>query len=98
MTKQGKFLDFDKFLLTPLREGRHEALERLRMIFISTHAPAGGATDAGRHRHQDERISTHAPAGGATRKRTLVPHVPGRISTHAPAGGATRHTPIPSTG
>ena len=22
MTKQGKFLDFDKFLLTPLREGR----------------------------------------------------------------------------
>ena len=25
MTKQGKFLDFDKFLLTPLREGRHRS-------------------------------------------------------------------------
>ena len=34
-----------KFLLTPLREGRHEADLTIRWLnLISTHAPAGGAT------------------------------------------------------
>ena len=33
---------------------------------ISTHAPAGGATSAGRKRCVGGCISTHAPAGGAT--------------------------------
>ena len=61
----------NKFLLTPLREGRlgidptDENAQR-----ISTHAPAGGAT-ATRTRTpcNGGNISTHAPAGGATRQR-----------------------------
>ena len=36
-----------KFLLTPLREGRHKSMKyNSRLISISTHAPAGGATRA----------------------------------------------------
>ena len=34
---------------------------------ISTHAPAGGATDGGSVHRRNRHISTHAPAGGATR-------------------------------
>ena len=33
---------------------------------ISTHAPAGGATDLDREQKLSAKISTHAPAGGAT--------------------------------
>ena len=37
-----------RFLLTPLREGRHVVLAPgLAVRAISTHAPAGGATRAG---------------------------------------------------
>ena len=55
---------------------------------ISTHAPAGGATQVQLYGFCRLVISTHAPAGGATKKslqsvRILL------ISTHAPAGGAT---------
>ena len=43
-------IDQIEFLLTPLREGRHqEALNQCFRFIISTHAPAGGAT-AGRVR------------------------------------------------
>ena len=57
---------------------------------ISTHAPAGGATDAGRAAAgAPDLISTHAPAGGAT-ALFLNRADDGIISTHAPAGGATR--------
>ena len=57
-----------RFLLTPLREGRREAAIKNRNIgYISTHAPAGGATGRGRPAAQGyQHISTHAPAGGAT--------------------------------
>ena len=57
-----------EFLLTPLREGRREAAIKNRNIgYISTHAPAGGATGRGRPAAQGyQHISTHAPAGGAT--------------------------------
>ena len=57
------------FLLTPLREGRHAHWEEADWReYISTHAPAGGATGfswlEGTIRLY---ISTHAPAGGATK-------------------------------
>ena len=57
-----------KFLLTPLREGRHqEALNQCFRFIISTHAPAGGATFGWHISNLRIYISTHAPAGGATR-------------------------------
>ena len=58
------------FLLTPLREGRLPQLDAAGEIgIISTHAPAGGATQD-YHRYPRHRpISTHAPAGGATKSR-----------------------------
>ena len=58
-------------------------------LYISTHAPAGGATrDQFCTTKILKLISTHAPAGGATRPARLYPRR-GPISTHAPAGGAT---------
>ena len=60
-------LPVEKFLLTPLREGRRQPAggtpDRRN---ISTHAPAGGATSKTECVHQARNISTHAPAGGAT--------------------------------
>ena len=57
----------DLFLLTPLREGRRAALYAETGAYtISTHAPAGGATQRPRKRRGRASISTHAPAGGAT--------------------------------
>ena len=38
----------------------------MEMKIISTHAPAGGATDSGVTAQLVGNISTHAPAGGAT--------------------------------
>ena len=59
-----------KFLLTPLREGRPCAASLARIVgFISTHAPAGGATETTiAYLTGETDISTHAPAGGATQK------------------------------
>ena len=61
----------EKFLLTPLREGRLglRVPDRLLVALISTHAPAGGATRNLREMLCKELISTHAPAGGATYNR-----------------------------
>ena len=77
------------FLLTPLREGRLQALYRaFDSKIISTHAPAGGATCTSPKQGQPTAISTHAPAGGAT--YTMIEYkYTIKISTHAPAGGAT---------
>ena len=77
------------FLLTPLREGRHVRGRSGRdPEAISTHAPAGGATNDCDLLARRCRISTHAPAGGATAKAWAVVDEL-MISTHAPAGGAT---------
>ena len=56
------------FLLTPLREGRRdEQAGRRQPAAISTHAPAGGATETEMvEKSKIIVISTHAPAGGAT--------------------------------
>ena len=79
-----------KFLLTPLREGRHqEALNQCFRFIISTHAPAGGATFGWHISNLRIYISTHAPAGGATHRPTPKELAVPLISTHAPAGGAT---------
>ena len=56
--------------------------------FISTHAPAGGATLRRFRQRHPVGISTHAPAGGATHGLYFPKHGI-IISTHAPAGGAT---------
>ena len=59
----------DHFYSRPCGRGdlAHRARKR-RTRFISTHAPAGGATAAAVHAAGILYISTHAPAGGATRK------------------------------
>ena len=82
------------FLLTPLREGRRDNVAAVAQhVFISTHAPAGGATRAVLKSVTKYTISTHAPAGGATVRLGLRGGVRiGLISTHAPAGGATQHS------
>ena len=57
--------------------------------FISTHAPAGGATVVATFCcHVLYCISTHAPAGGAT-YGWHISNLRIYLSTHAPAGGAT---------
>ena len=86
-----------KFLLTPLREGRHqEALNQCFRFIISTHAPAGGATFGWHISNLRIYISTHAPAGGATHRPTPKELAVPLISTHAPAGGATRIASVSS--
>ena len=80
------------FLLTPLREGRRYGIQIDDLkVYISTHAPAGGATEIpGDLIPPETDISTHAPAGGATRDSGVTAQLVGNISTHAPAGGATQ--------
>ena len=65
---QSKFADrIHLFLLTPLREGRRQTFPYHQYLgFISTHAPAGGATRLDLDGRTGIDISTHAPAGGAT--------------------------------
>ena len=60
--------------------------------FVSTHAPARGATLALSLARPEPPVSTHAPARGATSKETI--NYDGTwVSTHAPARGAT----VPAT-
>ena len=55
------------FQFTPLREGRlHVVGQNKKVVGISIHAPAGGATGNGKKRYTEIEISIHAPAGGAT--------------------------------
>ena len=77
------------FLLTPLREGRPKELmgDEIEVI-ISTHAPAGGATQRRWPIWSSITFLLTPPREG----RRTVPPQPGprlSISTHAPAGGAT---------
>ena len=53
--------------------GRGDRVYRVRRCGqkISTHAPAGGATDERSDQHEPETISTHAPAGGATGMKNM---------------------------
>ena len=83
------------FLLTPLREGRlNDAESEAPSEFISTHAPARGATPAAQLREAAGKISTHAPARGATVNEIHNHVVEILISTHAPARGATQDQPV----
>ncbi len=61
---------------------------RARIVEVSTHAPAWGATLTGDFVLPGTRVSTHAPAWGATPISGLsfFTHF---VSTHAPAWGAT---------
>ena len=57
-------------------------------VFVSIHAPAGGATLTMRMEAAYTEVSIHAPAGGATEHQLHpIPH--SLVSIHAPAGGAT---------
>ena len=89
--KAGKLAGYDYFYSRPCGRGDMRGRPRaLPGAFISTHAPAGGATDVERVVLSFGRvISTHAPAGGATIPSRVFVSSMG-ISTHAPAGGATR--------
>ena len=58
------------------------------ICFVSTHAPAWGATETDKTKVQFDFVSTHAPAWGATKLQKLVVE-PSNVSTHAPAWGAT---------
>ena len=60
----------------------------IKIIEISIHAPAKGATPAAPASHHNNTISIHAPAKGATFKPSKHVINPG-ISIHAPAKGAT---------
>ena len=79
----------NNFYSRPCGRGDHNILDpEVLAKGISTHAPAGGATDMASLSFKHQVISTHAPAGGAT---SCCSARQGRmeISTHAPAGGAT---------
>ena len=58
--------------------------------YISTHAPARGATVLGEKVYCIGAISTHAPARGATEFYAVSMYPCFTISTHAPARGATQ--------
>ena len=77
------------FLLTPLREGRRKQKKLWTKEKISTHAPAGGATQA---RHSGRRKWYHfysRPCGRGDWRDVSRQAGFHKISTHAPAGGAT---------
>ena len=58
-------------------------------ILISTHAPAGGATEARRGTLHRSLHFYSRPCGRGDDGTDATKVVPRRISTHAPAGGAT---------
>ena len=78
------------FLLTPLREGRQKTVYLSAYEGkISTHAPAGGATDA---IFKAEQLVEHfysRPCGRGDEAHNRELKAQHHISTHAPAGGAT---------
>ena len=77
------------FLLTPLREGRPDAvLPCGEFELISTHAPAGGATHDVRFSEKAARFLLTPLREGRLCAKVKRDH-DGIISTHAPAGGAT---------
>ena len=77
------------FYSRPCGRGDILANERYAGRYISTHAPAGGATVLRDGGNVVAVISTHAPAGGATVVVLNGVLLLCAISTHAPAGGAT---------
>ena len=83
------------FLLTPLREGRPRAARAWSLPrCISTHAPAGGATNSCTMQSyiDDKFLLTPLREGRLNNLNTSLSHKI-IISTHAPAGGATPSVP-----
>ena len=76
------------FQFTPLREGRRRRARRGSCLYISIHAPAGGATGAYRVKVGGERDFNSRPCGRGDQAGRRRPHRKS-ISIHAPAGGAT---------
>ena len=88
-TVTGKNRYGERFLLTPLCEGRLEpAFSWAGSQPISTHAPLRGATGRPHLPGGADPISTHAPLRGAT-SRAERGDEDDCISTHAPLRGAT---------
>ena len=81
-----------RFLLTPLREGRLAAVcAKFPRYSISTHAPAGGATEQ-QHVCGSDVLFLLTPLREGRPGSGSMTCMYESISTHAPAGGAT--TPI----
>ena len=80
----------DNFYSRPCGRGDRRRLAACVDRLISTHAPAGGATQSTENDTEQKYISTHAPAGGATAGGEPGAGERHAITTHAPAGGATR--------
>ena len=59
-------------------------------MFVSTHAPAWGATNYVWRKNPPHDVSTHAPAWGATRLNLVIILETSSVSPHAPAWGATQ--------
>ena len=89
----GDTMDYDErekrvFLLTPPRGGRLDDCASAMHLFISTHAPARGATLVSRYRRRAKRHFYSRPreGGDVSPRMSFLLSV---ISTHAPARGAT---------
>ena len=61
----------------------------IALVAISTHAPAGGATERKRARAALRSDFYSRPCGRGDITNLLLAGVDVKISTHAPAGGAT---------
>ena len=79
-----------RFQLTRPHGARLCRNRRVPEPYVSTHAPAWGATGTDLPDDRDREVSTHAPAWGATRASGGCQDDQ-IVSTHAPAWGATHH-------
>ena len=76
------------FYSRPCGRGDQELLNSYQNSIISTHAPAGGATDLVGHRFGVAQFLL-TPLREGRRRRADPAGIADQISTHAPAGGAT---------
>ncbi len=86
--------DLKRFDPRPCERGDFHPDEGARLVFVSIHAPARGATCGVCGTPARGNVSIHAPARGATTCR-LDAAAYGQVSIHAPARGATPRVPCP---
>ena len=85
-------LEIKLFQFTPLREGRHDALQQVEASgVISIHAPPRGATLSTMEKALEAFISIHAPPRGATPPRARKYHRCNFNSRPSARGDVLRH-------